>query len=102
LAGADAGALHWTLFCITSSFVSLAQPAVGMAFPAALAGRALSTYNLVLFMGVFVVQWGMGLMIDSFKAYGWQEPQAFQSAMAVFLACCLASYGYFLKHKSDS
>jgi MFS family permease len=102
LAGADAGALHWTLFCITSSFVSLAQPAVGMAFPAALAGRALSAYNLVLFMGVFVVQWGMGLMIDSFKAYGWQEPQAFQSAMAVFLGCCLASYGYFLKHKSDS
>ena len=102
LAGADAGALHWTLFCISSSFVSLAQPAVGMAFPAALAGRALSAYNLVLFMGVFVVQWGMGLMIDSFKAFGWQEPQAFQSAMAVFLACCLASYGYFLKHKSDS
>jgi MFS family permease len=102
LAGADAGALHWTLFCISSSFVSLAQPAVGMAFPAALAGRALSAYNLVLFMGVFVVQWGMGLMIDSFKAYGWQEPQAFQLAMAVFLTCCLASYGYFLKHKSDS
>lgn len=102
LAGADAGALHWTLFCISSSFVALAQPAVGMAFPAALAGRALSAYNLVMFMGVFIVQWGMGLMIDSFKAYGWQEPQAFQSAMAVFLVCCLASYGYFLKHKSDS
>ena len=102
LAGADAGALHWTLFCITSSFVSLAQPAVGMAFPAALAGRALSAYNLVLFLGVFVVQWGMGLMIDGFKTAGWQEPQAFQCAMAVFFTCCLASYGYFLKHKSDS
>jgi hypothetical protein len=101
-AGVDAGALHWALFCISGSFVTLAQPAVGMAFPAALAGRALSAYNLVMFMGVFVVQWGMGLMIDSFKAYGWQEPQAFQSAMGVFLVCCLASYGYFLKHKSDS
>ena len=101
LAGADAGAIHWALFCISSSFVSLAQPAVGMAFPSALAGRALSAYNLVLFLGVFVVQWGMGLMIDGFKAAGWQEPQAFQWAMTVFLACCLASYGYFLKHKSD-
>jgi MFS family permease len=102
LAGADAGALHWALYCISSSFVALAQPAVGMAFPVALAGRALSAYNLVLFLGVFVVQWGMGLMIDGFKAHGFQEPQAFQYAMAVFFACCLVSYGYFLKHKSDS
>jgi MFS family permease len=101
-AGPDAGALQWALFCISSSFVSLAQPAVGMAFPSALAGRALSAYNLVLFLGVFVVQWGMGLMIDGFKAYGAETPQAFQGAMSVFLICCLLSYGYFLKHKSDS
>lgn len=101
-AGSDAGALHWALFCISSSFVSLAQPAVGMAFPSALAGRALSAYNLVLFLGVFVVQWGMGLMIDGFKAFGFETHQAFQGAMAVFLSCCLLSYGYFLKHKLDS
>jgi len=99
--GADAGALHWALFCISSSFVALAQPAVGMAFPAALAGRALSAYNLVLFLGVFVVQWGMGLMIDGFKAEGLSEPSAFQSAMAVYFACCLVSYGHFLRRKSD-
>ena len=100
-AGADAGALSWALFCISSSFVSLAQPAVGMAFPSALAGRALSAYNLVLFLGVFVVQWGMGLMIDGFQSAGYAEPMAFRAAMAVFLFSCLASYGYFLKHKSD-
>jgi len=99
--GADAGALHWALFCISSSFVALAQPAVGMAFPAAVAGRALSAFNLVLFLGVFVVQWGMGLMIDAFKTQGLVEAQAFQGAMAVYFACCLVSYGYFLKRKSD-
>lgn len=100
-AGAEAGALSWTLFCMSSSFVSLAQPAVGMAFPAHVAGRALSAYNLVLFLGVFVVQWGVGLLIDGFKGSGLSEPQSFQAAMAVFLVCCLASYAYFLKHKSD-
>jgi MFS family permease len=100
-AGVDAGALSWALFCISSSFVSLAQPAVGMAFPSALAGRALSAYNLVLFLGVFVVQWGMGLMIDGFQTAGYAEPIAFRAAMAVFFFSCLASYGYFLKHKSD-
>ena len=101
-AGPQAGALEWALFCVTSSFVSLAQPAVGMAFPSALAGRALSAYNLVLFLGVFVVQWSMGLMIDGFKATGWEESLAFQGAMAVFMTCCVLAYGYFLKHKSDS
>ena len=102
LGGADAGAVSWALFCITSSFVALAQPAVGMAFPATLAGRALSAYNLVLFLGVFVVQWGMGLLIDAFKAQGLAQAEAFQGAMAVFFICCVASYAYFLKHKSDS
>lgn len=100
-AGAEAGALHWALFCITGSFVTLAQPAVGMAFPHALAGRGLSAYNLVMFLGVFVVQWSMGLMIDGFKASGWQEPEAFQGALAVFLVCCVASYVHFVKHRSD-
>jgi hypothetical protein len=100
--GESAGALHWVLFCVTSSFVALAQPAVGMAFPATLAGRGLSAYNLVLFLGVFVVQWSTGLLIDGFKVQGIAEPAAFQCAMAVFFVCCLASYGYFLKHKSDS
>ena len=99
--GADAGALHWALFCVSSSFVSLAQPAVGMAFASNLAGRALSAYNLVLFMGVFVVQWGVGLLIDAFKRWGAIEPQAFQLAVGVFFACCVLSYLYFLKHKSD-
>lgn len=102
LGGQDAGAAYWVMFCVFSSFVALAQPAVGMAFPSALAGRALSAYNLILFLGVFVVQWGMGLMIDGFKAMNWTEPQAFQGAMSVFLICCIASYGYFLKHRPES
>jgi hypothetical protein len=102
LGGEQAGATHWVLFCITSSFVSLAQPAVGLAFPSALAGRALSAYNLVLFLGVFVVQWGMGLMIDGFLMAGWLQAEAFQLAMAVFGVCCLASYIHFLRHQSVS
>jgi len=101
LGGQDAGAAHWVIFCVFSSFVSLAQPAVGMAFPSALAGRALSAYNLVLFLGVFVVQWGVGLMIDGFKTMDWTETHAFQGAMAVFLMCCTVSYGYFLKHRPE-
>ena len=84
-------------YCVTCSCVTLSQPAVGMAFPSALAGRALSAFNLVIFLGVFVVQWSIGLMIDGLGALGLARQSAFQLAMGVFLACCMASYVYYLR-----
>jgi predicted MFS family arabinose efflux permease len=89
------GAL-WALYCVSCTFISLSQPAIALAFPVELVGRALSAYNLVLFAGVFVVQWGIGLVIDGFKALGWPEVAAFQGAFGVFLVCCIASYTYFV------
>jgi hypothetical protein len=91
----DNTALALSLFCISSTFVSLAQPTVGMAFPPHLAGRALSAYNLVIFVGVFVVQWGIGLGIDLFKSLGWPPVLAFQAAFSVFGLCLVLSYVYF-------
>jgi len=90
------------LFCVSSTFISLAQPAVGMAFPTELAGRALSAYNLVIFAGIFVVQWGIGLLMDGLQAFGWPPVRAFQGAMSVFLLLCVASYVYFLAAKSHN
>jgi hypothetical protein len=94
----------WTLalFCVSSTFVSLAQPAVGMVFPAALAGRALSAYNLVIFLGVFTVQWGIGLLVDAFQAAGWDEVSSFRAAFAVFLALSVLSYAWFLYSRSHN
>jgi len=96
IAGPLATTWAWALFCISCTFVSLAQPAVAMAFPAALAGRALSAYNLVIFVGVFVVQWGIGLMVDGLRSLGLAELAAYRGAMAAFLACCTASWLYFV------
>jgi MFS family permease len=102
IAGALAGAAAWALFCMSCTFVSLAQPAVGMAFPPAVAGRALSAYNLVIFAGVFVIQWGIGLLIDGFTAAGMTPAGAFRAALAAFGACCVMSYGYFMLAKDNS
>jgi MFS family permease len=90
------------LYCMACSFVALSQPAVGMAFPQALAGRALSAYNLVLFAGIFTVQWGIGLLIDGFKSLGFTEPDAYRCAFAVFLLCCMAAYAHFVTTQSDN
>ena len=98
----DSAASLFAMYCVSCTFVALAQPAVGMAFSPAQAGRALSAYNLVIFSGVFVVQWGMGLAIDGLKALGLEEVAAFQWSMGLFLMCCMASYFYFLVAKSHN
>ena len=92
----------WAAFCVLSTFVSLSQPAVALAFPASMAGRALSAFNLVIFAGVFVVQWGIGLLIDLFAALGWVGVQPFQGAMAVYLMICIACYAYFLSVRAHN
>jgi hypothetical protein len=96
------GWVGWAAFCVTSSVLGMAQPAIGMAFKPSLVGRALSAYNLMIFSGVFVVQWGIGLLIDAFKALGVSEIASFQAAMGVFLCCSLASYAWFIRGKADN
>jgi hypothetical protein len=100
--GAQATWPFWAAFCVLSTFVSLSQPAVALAFPASMAGRALSAFNLVIFAGVFVVQWGIGLLIDLFAAMGLLGVQPFQGAMAVYLMICIACYAYFLSVRAHN
>lgn len=102
VAGSATGWPGWALFCVTSSVMGLAQPAVGMSFPASLAGRALSAYNLVIFAGVFVAQWSLGLLIDGFASLGLAPVASFQAAMGVFFCFCMAAYSFFLSVKADN
>jgi MFS family permease len=95
----DGAAVGVALLCVTSTFVALAQPAVGMAFPSHLAGRALSAYNLVVFAGIFVVQWGIGLLVDAGLGIGLTKPAAYQAALASFGICSVLSWLYFLLKK---
>jgi MFS family permease len=100
--GASTGWLGWTIFCMASTVISLSQPAVGMAFKPALAGRALSAFNLVIFSGVFTVQWGIGLLVDAFAALGLARIASFQASFGVYLCCSIAAYAYFLLTKVDN
>jgi len=99
--GIWAGAL-FAMYCVSCTFVALTQPAVAMAFAPGLAGRALSAFNLLIFSGVFLVQWGIGLLVDGMVALGRTQVQAFQAAMTVYLLCCVLSYVYFLMAKSHN
>jgi hypothetical protein len=73
-----------------------------MVFPASLAGRALSAFNLVIFVGVFLVQWGIGLLVDVLRRWGWSEVDSFRGAFGVFLATSVLSYAWFLWSRSHN
>lgn len=91
-----ATAVVWTMYGVGSTVAALAQPAVGMAFPPTMAGRALSAYNLVIFCGVFTVQWGVGLLIDGLRFLGCSTVLAYQGAIGMYAMCCIGAYVYFL------
>jgi MFS family permease len=89
--GPAAGPIEWATWCVFTSVVSLSQPAVAQAFAPSLAGRALSAFNLMIFFGVFAVQWGLGLLIEAMMSLGCGVQGAYQAAFGVYLAACVAS-----------
>ena len=97
--GADAAAVAWALWCVASTFVTLSQPAVGQAFPASQAGRALSAFNLVIFSGVFAIQWGLGWIIDAAAALGAPPQEAYRWAFSLFGLCCLGAHLWFVHRR---
>ena len=94
--GPKAGAFHITMFILSSIFLSVTQPAVGLSFAGHSAGKALTSFNLLIFAGTFVMQWLMGFVIDIVKSLGHSEISAFKSAFSVFLILSVFSYIFFL------
>ena len=96
LAGPALGGASWVLlalYCVLTTPMAQVQPVLALSFAPALAGRALSAYNLVIFVGIFFVQWGIGLGADALQALGWSPVNALRGAMGVFgvlsVACWL-------------
>jgi len=94
--GSKAGAFYITLFILSSIFLSVTQPAVGLSFQSHLAGKALTSFNLLIFLGTFIMQWVMGLVIDLVKIFGYSEIIGFKAAFSFFLFLSLISYMFFL------
>ena len=96
ISGESAGAIHFTIYILTSIVLTLTQPAVALSFPTSLAGKSLTSFNLLIFVGTFVMQWGIGLVIDLSQFFGKGEIQSFQISFFVYMLICIFSYLYFL------
>lgn len=96
--------LAWLLWLGLALFVpvtTLVQSGVALAFPAALAGRANSAYNLMLFIGAFGTQWGFGVAVDAFKSGGAGAADAFRMTLAAAIALQLAAAVYFVLSRAQ-
>jgi MFS family permease len=73
----------WIAFAVSITVSTLVQTSVSLSFPTASSGRANSAYNLMVFIGIFAIQWGVGVLIDIFQRLGASSPTAMRAAFAV-------------------
>jgi predicted MFS family arabinose efflux permease len=100
LTTAPAAWLLWLPLALCVPVTTLVQAHVGMAFPAALAGRANSAYNLQLFIGAFATQWGFGVLIDALKAHGAGAVDAFRLSLGAAIALQAAALVFFIVNRA--
>jgi predicted MFS family arabinose efflux permease len=86
----------WYLVAIACVSYVLAQSLIVTYFPKAYSGRVSTTYNLSLFIGAFIVQWGIGYLVDLGIAAGWSQTSAFDVALGVFLIAQAIAFAWFL------
>jgi len=84
--------LLWPMIALAVPAIFLLQTQIALEFPSQVAGRVLTTLNLMLFAGTFLVQWGLGVLTDGFVASGFDRTQALTYALgtlAVMQWCSL-------------
>jgi hypothetical protein len=84
---------YFSIYCIASCFLALTHPAVGQHFEANQAGRAIAFFNLLLFLGVFCAQWGVGLIIEKSSSV---LATGYQNAFVILFGLSTLSYIWFL------
>lgn len=90
----------WFGLTLALPAMSLMQPALALEFPRAVAGRALTLYNLFFFTGSFFMQWGIGLVIDLFQQLGVAEKAAYSATLLTLAALQCAAVLWFLRARS--
>ena len=92
-----AGVWAWLAVAAVSTVFPPIQARVGMSFPKHLGGRALTAYNLVVFVSIFVVQAGLGVVIDWLVGRGMSQADAFRAALAGLALVLLGFWVFFIR-----
>jgi len=87
----------WPLLGVSFSLSNIAYSQLSAAFPVALSGRVNTALNLLVFVGAFGLQWGIGAALDLGVAQGLSYAGAFKWTLGLILAAQLLAYAWFLR-----
>lgn len=85
----------WVLLGLAASTNNLGYGLISSHFPAHMSGRANTAYNLVVFVGAFLLQWGFGLGLEAF-ADPTRPDRAMRYTFATLVGLQCACYGWYL------
>lgn len=86
----------WYLYAATSAAYVLAHSLVISSFPKFLSGRVSTTFNIAIFVGAALIQWGIGVLIDVGEIFHLSKKDSFGLSMGIFLAIQLIGFIWFL------
>ena len=86
----------WPLLGVSFSLGNIAYSQLTAAFPVSLSGRVNTALNLLVFVGAFGLQWGIGAAVDGFVASGLGRADAFRAALGSLLVAQVLAFLWFL------
>ena len=86
----------WAAYGVGSCFGTLSYTQMARGFPLALAGRAHTAFNLAVFAGGFLIQWGFGLVLDALTAAGVARADALRVALGGLWCLQVLAYAWFV------
>ena len=86
----------WPLLGLSFSLSNIVYSQLTAAFPIAISGRVNTALNLMVFVGAFGLQWGIGAAVDAFAAGGMARPDAFRVTFAALLVAQGLAFAWFL------
>ncbi|WP_334118592.1 MFS transporter [Limnobacter sp.] len=95
--GAQSGLWGWLVhaFLISSGIMTYAT--CNKPFPKKLTGRSSTALNLLIFIGAFSIQWGIGVGIDAFVAAGFTSTDAMRLSLAALWVVQLGSWLWYAR-----
>jgi MFS family permease len=89
--------LWWSLYGLGAAVNVLGFPVLSEGFPKELAARASTALNLMMFVGSFAAQWGIGVIVEAARAHlGLATPGALRLAFGSMFALITVAFGWFV------
>jgi MFS family permease len=95
---------YWLAFGFFGAFCILPYAVLSQYFPTRLTGRATTTLNLLVFMGAFSAQWGIGIIINLWPETptGGYAVAGYQSSFAVLVALQVLALFWYVFFRDNS